>query len=207
MRILNLLFILALAMGTTGCATALTAISVAGYAKTAYDYQDVILPDERISYSEVNRADRSVENRIMQRFEDEGILPNACIEANAITGHVFLVGAFESKEDALRARTIAKRTQGVQRLTCSFFLTDPSKADCQDSRDLAKSIRTQLADAPTPLPTVRVSVLESNAVLMGFVPSAEDKQAVESLAWNTEGVQDVRSYLSVREQEKQIVQQ
>lgn len=198
MRVLNLMFILALGLMSTGCAGGLMALQVAGYAKTAYDYQDVVLPEDRVSYSGVNTADRSVENRIMQRFEKEGILARACVEPNAISGHVFLVGAFSSKEEAQQARAVARATPGVNRLTCSFFLTDPARADCEDSRELAKSIRTKLAEVQRPLPTVRVSVLEHNAVLMGFVSSSEDKQTVERLAWNTEGVEDVRSYLSVR---------
>ncbi len=198
MRVVNLIIILALAYAVTGCAGGLVALQVAGYAKTAYDYQDVIMPEQRVQYSEQSAHGRLVENRIMDRLEAKGVLNNACVKPNAISGHVYLVGAFASKEDALRAREIAKATPGVTHLSCSFFITDPSKADSEDSREMARSIRAKLAGTPKPLPTVRVSVLANNAVLMGFVPSPEAKQHVESLAWNTTGVRDVRSYISVR---------
>ncbi len=198
MRFANLLLILTLTYAVSGCSGGLVALQVAGYAKTAYDYQDMIMPEARVRYSEQNAHGRLVENRIMDRLESNGVLTNACVKPNAISGHVYLVGAFASKKDALRAREIAKGTPGVTRLSCSFFITDPSKADCKDSRELARLIRAQLANSPSPLPAVRISVLASNAVLMGFVPSQEAKQHVDSLAWNTQGVRDVRSYISVR---------
>lgn len=198
MRLSTMILICALGFMTTGCAGGLVALQVAGYAKTAYDYQDVVLPDERVNYSDANASDRVVENRLMQRLDKTGILSRSFVEPSVISGHVFLVGAFASEEDALNAQQTAKATRGVKRLTCSFFLTDPTRANSEANRELSRTLRSRLAETPTPLPAVRVSAMDQNAVLMGFVPSDEAKQDLESMAWNTEGVRDVRSYLTVR---------
>ncbi|MGE4505856.1 MAG: BON domain-containing protein [Desulfovibrionaceae bacterium] len=185
------------ALSLNGCATGLTALSVAGYAKTAYDYQDVILPESRVSYSQSASSDKDVENRLMQRFEREGLLRAAVVEPHAIGGHVYLVGAFADKNQAEHARAIAKATPGVNRLTCSFLLMDPAHARTEASEEAERSIRSRLPEL-VQADTVRVSVLDDNAMLMGSVPSGDDKRELETLAWNTAGVGEVRSYLTVR---------
>lgn len=198
MRTLLLPLLLALSLAATGCAGGLVALQAAGYAKTAYDYHEVVMPENRVGYSERSLDDRGVENRVRERLERQGLTRVAAIDATAISGHLYLVGAFADKPTAQRAREVAKATPGVRQLTCSFLLTDPAGADTEASREAARSIRTRLTRFDKPFADVRVSVLEDNAVLMGFVPTSDDKREAEALALATNGVRTVRSYIDVR---------
>jgi hypothetical protein len=79
----------------------------------------------------------------------------------------------------------------------------PERVDIPvQQQEVENRIRTKVGEDPRTLhlPRLNVEVNEDVAEIYGEVPSEEDKQAVEEIAANTDGVNEVRNHLTVNPQ-------
>lgn len=183
-----------------GCGTpAMPVIQAAGVAKTAYDYSDIVMPRSRVDFIGVSAEDRHIEYAVRQRLDAQHVR-YVSLAPFAIDGHLFLVGIFRDQREAERARLNARQIPGVRRLTCSFFRPiKTGQRDMEADRDLAKRIVEQLeTDESLDSALVRISVQQQNAVVMGHVTNREQKQRLEALVKQVDGLQEMRSYLAIR---------
>lgn len=144
--------------------------------------------------------DEKISFMIKKEFLNDDQVKYFDYDALSYDGHVFIIGEYDSKAQADKAIALAKKVEGVKRVT-TFLL--PKKEDdlcgSVDNMDLFRQIKTKLVEDENIWSTnVNVTMLQCNAVLTGIVGSANEKARAEAHARSVRGVRSVKSYLKVK---------
>lgn len=179
-----------------GCASPL--IDAASMGMTGYDatmLADEYLPRDRIDFN----TPYDCTDAVIERRMDERLLIRGYPELRPFSfgGHVYLVGEILDKQNGQRATSIAKSVQGIKSLTTHYFLIAGNSNMAHDHLlydRLLKQFRSDKELASSPL---RLTVVQSKAVIMGPASTPAIKRHAFKTARSTKGISTVIDYVVV----------
>lgn len=181
-----------------GCSTlpmaavAVDVFNAAETAKTGYDMA-VGMGGRKIIEVE-DTADDKAEQHLRELLEAQRG-PLAQATPHVIEGHAYIIGEYEGAADLDRAKRLAASVPGVRRTTLCLFpqhsahhhgpLAANSDGEMRDIILRLSGVRTR---------EVRVRVVQGNAVLLGSVKNATEREKLLTSA-KSAGAVSVRNYL------------
>ncbi len=190
--LLSLIFLLC-----GGCATP-AVVQVAGMGMTGYDaamLADDYLPRERVAF---NRP-FDCNDAVIERRMDERLLIKGYPELQPFSfgGHVYLVGEVLNRSNGKRATEVAQSVQGIKSLTTHFFPLSQHNKFPDDQKLRGKLYKRFKQDRQLGKSPLRVTVVQSNAIVMGPASSKQIKLQALETARTTPGISKVIDYVVV----------
>lgn len=179
-RVLILALLAAFIVPATGCGTIY---------KAARDQRSL----------EVQASDKSIEAAIIKRLADDDTVKVLSVSTFCFTGHVYLVGEYETTAQRDAAKRIAAGVEGVRSVT-TYMLKQKEDPECgtKENVSLGLSVRKDLiADGDMNSTNVEVKSVQCGIVLLGIVETSADASRAVSIARAVEGVRYVKSYLRI----------
>ncbi len=180
----------------------LIACSMGSVVQTAVEEIYVVALDERSSWTQAR--DKQIELAIEKSFHDDPIISNLRIAVYCYESNVYLVGEYETAEEAMKAIAIANRTDGVKSVT-PYLLVKGGTASCGWGDDVfihAKVKTKFITDEVIKSTTVGIKVVQCRVVLLGILGTDAEVSRAIGLAQEVKGVIEVKSYLIAAHQEK-----
>jgi hyperosmotically inducible periplasmic protein len=181
----------------------LTACSIPSVIQTAAEQIYVVALDERPTWTLTQ--DKQIEVSIEKSFHDEPTVSILHISAYCYNGNVYLVGEYETAEEAMKAITIAGQTAGVKSVT-PYLLVKGGTASCGWGDDVfihAKVKTKFIADGVTKSTNIDIKVVQCRVVLLGILGTGVEVSRAIDLAQEVKGVIEVKSFLIPAHQEGQ----
>jgi hyperosmotically inducible protein len=181
----------------------LIACTIPGAIQTAAEQIYVVAIDERSTWTLTQ--DKQIEVSIKKSFHDEPTVSILHISAYCYNGNVYLVGEYETAEEAMKAITIATQTGGVKSVT-PYLLVKGGTPSCGWGDDVfihAKIKTKYIADEVIKSTNIDVKVVQCRAVLLGIVGTVDEVSRAIALAHEVKGVIEVKSFLIPARQEGQ----
>ena len=123
------------------------------------------------------------------------------IDVDTQDGVVRLSGLVEEETDRQEAEQIAGNTEGVKRVINDIEIGDLATGTQVSDAGITSEVKAKLiADPEVRSANVDVDTTDGVVTLSGLVRTDDERQEIEELARNTEGVRDVRNLLDVQEQ-------
>ncbi|MBG0791731.1 MAG: BON domain-containing protein [Desulfovibrionaceae bacterium] len=144
-------------------------------------------------------ADASISGTILKRYVNDDEVSVLGIEPYTFTGHVYLVGEYETPAQKSKAVAIANGVDGVTRVT-TYLLPkkdDPSCGTSDNVGILGKVKAALIGDGDIWSTNVEVKVVQCQVVLLGLVGSEAQVSKSIAHARGVKGVRSVKSYLRV----------
>jgi hyperosmotically inducible protein len=141
--------------------------------------------------------DEKITMQIRGKFVDDKTIDSLDISTYCYSGHVYLVGEYESPAQKEQAVRLAKQVPGVASVTDHFL---PKRKDpacgLDDNLLLEAKIRASLiADTQLSSTQIETKLLQCHVVLLGRVGSKADAERAIADARKVAGVRSVTSYL------------
>lgn len=185
-----------------GCSTlpmaavAVDVFNAAETAKTGYDMA-VGMGGRKIIEVE-NTSDDTAEQHLRELLEAQRG-PLAQATAHVIEGHAYIIGEYDGAADLDRAKRLAAKVPGVRRTTLCLFPQSSGHLSGAHPNHLAANSDGEMRDIILRLSgvrtrEVRVRVVQGNAVLLGSVKNATEREKLLTSA-KSAGAVSVRNYL------------
>ena len=194
MRSILTLILCLLSVLATGCSSlpvvsaAFDVLNAAETAKTGYDMAVGVGGRRMIEVS--TSQDDEAEARLRALLEAQnGRLAQA--SAHVIEGHAYVVGVYDNVGDLDRAKRLAASVPGVRRTTLCLFPAD-QRLHAANSDGEMRDIILRLSGVRTR--DVLVRVVQGNAVLLGSVKNATEREKLLTSAKNA-GALSVQNHL------------
>ncbi|MBE9547080.1 MAG: BON domain-containing protein [Proteobacteria bacterium] len=142
-------------------------------------------------------SDKKIAATILKEFYDDKTVKVLDISPACYSGHVYLVGEYETKKQRKRAVEIARKKKGVKTVT-TYLLPKKKDDHCGTSDNLAitAKVKTRLIkDKEIWSTNVNVKTVQCNVVLLGIVGSKGEIRKAITHAKSVEGVRSVKSFL------------
>jgi hyperosmotically inducible protein len=144
--------------------------------------------------------DQNISYAIEKAFLQDDLVKYMDFDASSYEGHVFIVGEYESREQADRSVSLAKAVKGVRDVT-TYLLPKKAHDYCgtTDNLELYTQVKQKLvADTEVWSTNIEIKTLQCNIVLLGIVGSAKERDTAIAHARAVEGSRSVKSFLMVK---------
>jgi len=185
--LLLLLFLLAASPALTGCAPAVVAGAGGGY---------TMATDERTVGRQID--DATITTKVKGMLLDDHSVPAMKIDVDTIDGNVILTGVVDTREQKERALEIARKVEGVKKVTDNMQVGLKTWGDAWNDEVLVTKINKDLLMAPG-IRTFNIDVDSDLGVvtLTGVVDTPANKQRIIDLVRNRPGVKKVVDNLTL----------
>ena len=142
-------------------------------------------------------SDDKIVVTVVKRFHDDEAIKVLDISADCYSGHVYLVGQYETQAQKRRAVNIARGVPGVKSVT-TYLLPKKKSDPCGTSDNvaiIAKVKASLIKDKNIWSTNVKVKSVRCNVVLLGIVGTKGEISRAISHAKGVEGVRNVKSFL------------
>ncbi len=144
-------------------------------------------------------SDEKITLLIKKEFLNDDSVKYLDYDVASYQGHVYIMGEYESRTQADRAVTLARKVEGVHKVT-TYLLPKKKNDTCGtlDSLELEASIKKRLIEDKDVWSTnVDVYMVQCNAVLVGMVGSSAERNRAIAHAKSVPGVRSVQSFLTI----------
>jgi hyperosmotically inducible protein len=180
-----------------------TACSVPSVLQTTAQGIYVVAVDERPAWSLAQ--DKQLELSISKSFQEDLVVRTLDIAVHCYNGNVYLVGEYETAEEAMKAISIADHTEGVKSVT-PYLLVKGGTVSCLWGDDLfiyAKVKIKFIGDEVIKSTNININVVQCRVVLLGIVATGDEVSRAVDLASDVADVIEVKSFLIPMHQEGQ----
>jgi hyperosmotically inducible protein len=161
----------------------------------------VVAVDERPAWSLAQ--DKQLELSISKSFQEDLVVRTLDIAVHCYNGNVYLVGEYETAEEAMKAISIADHTEGVKSVT-PYLLVKGGTVSCLWGDDLfiyAKVKIKFIGDEVIKSTNININVVQCRVVLLGIVATGDEVSRAIDLASDVVDVIEVKSFLIPMHQE------
>jgi|WetSurMetagenome_2_1015567.scaffolds.fasta_scaffold31370_3 hyperosmotically inducible periplasmic protein len=179
----------------------LAACSIPSVLQTTAQGIYVVAVDERPAWTLAQ--DKQIELSVSKGFQDDPAIRNLGIAVYCYNGDVYLVGEYETAEQAMKAIAIANQTAGVESVT-PYLLVKGGTVSCLWGDDFfiyAKVKMKFIGDEAIKSTNVNIDVVQCRVVLLGIVATADEVSRAIELAHEVDDVIEVKSFLVPTHQE------
>jgi hyperosmotically inducible protein len=172
-----------------------TACSIPSVLQTTVEGIYVVAVDERPAWTQAQ--DKQIELSIVKSFQDDPVVRNLIISVYCYNGNVYLVGEYETAEEAMKAISIADQTEGVESVT-PYLLVKGGTVSCLWADDLfiyAKVKMKFIGDEAIKSTNININVVQCRVVLLGIVATGDEVSRAIDLALEIGDVIEVKSFL------------
>jgi hyperosmotically inducible protein len=144
-------------------------------------------------------ADEKITMAIRKKFVDDDMVKTLDVSTYCYSGHVYLVGEYETLTQKNRILKRVSEIEGVTSVT-EHFLPKKKADSCgtADNLKLVAGVKAQLIkDKGIRSTNIEVKALQCNIILLGLVGSQGEISKAVAHAKGVEGVRGVTSYLRV----------
>jgi len=185
--LLPLLLLLAASPALTGCAPAVVAAGGGGYSMAT---------DERTVGQQID--DATITTKVKGMLLDDHSVPAMKIDVDTIEGNVILTGVVDTREQKEKALEIARKVQGVKKVTDNMQVGLKTWGDAWNDEVLVTKINKDLLMTPG-IRTFNIDVDADLGVvtLTGVVDTPANKQRIIDIARRTPGVKKIVDNLTL----------
>jgi hyperosmotically inducible protein len=172
-----------------------TACSVPSVLQTTAQGIYVVVVDKRPAW--VLAQDKQIELSISQSFQEDPVLRNLVISVYCYNGNVYLVGEYETTEEAMKAISIADRIEGVESVT-PYLLEKGGTVSClwADGLFIYAKVKIKfIGDELVKSTNININVVQCRVVLLGIVATGDEVSRAIELALGVGDVIEVKSFL------------
>jgi len=141
--------------------------------------------------------DEKITMAIRNKFSGDEKIKYFDISTYCYTGHVYLVGEYDTVDQKIQAVKLAGEVEGVKSVT-DYFLPKKKDDTCGTTANLGlfTKVKTKLiGDKNISSTKIEVKALQCNIILLGLAGSADEINKAISHAKAVEGVRSVKSFL------------
>ena len=142
-------------------------------------------------------SDTKTKAAVLKAFVDDPKIKVLDISPECYEGHVYLVGEYGTQAEKDRAIELAKKTEGVKKVT-AYILPKKKDDPCGTKVNLTITAKVKAAlirDTSIWSTNIEVKTVQCNVVLLGIVGTKDEVNKSISYAKGVEGVHEVVSYL------------
>lgn len=144
--------------------------------------------------------DEAITLTIKKDFLNDDLIKYMDYDVASYRGHVYLIGEYESQKQVERAKSLARKVDGVRQVT-TYLLPKRENDTCgtTDNLEIEARINKKLVEDKQIWSTnVDIYMVQCNVVLVGIVGSSAERSRAIAHAKSVPNVRSVKSFLTVR---------